>query len=363
MGSLVSAGLAPKQEKAGLLAPPARVEKVRKTGCLASSLTQPQPLVSPLLMFTCRPSVRIYRSTGEVIRASTSERCERKGFVQATVQRTANEMGRQRNGPPNCSTGTVDARCRGVAGLWKVESNFVFIWIHGRMRNFLARTAGLLVGLGVLALRMTCCIRIHNDPRREVTAAGLPHVFATLHAHQIAGSMGADRGTGAMVSRSIDGEIIIPALLVGGHVPIRGSSGIRKGGASALHALIDHVQVDRPAMLACDGPRGPRGRVQKGIGLLARKSNATVLTVVSIPSRRWIFSRTWDRLQVPKPFSTIDIYFGEPLRLDPDGSLDEFTRKVQDNLLQLEASVDPHEASVDKPSSATLPKCEPRAAA
>lgn len=213
------------------------------------------------------------------------------------------------------------------------------------MKRLLLSLVGYLIGFVVLTLRLTCRISVHNDPRPALTRAGKKHVFALLHAQQVGASMAAERGTGAMVSRSADGEIIVPALRVGGHVPIRGSSGTSKGGASALQALIEHVNLGRPAILAVDGPRGPRGTVQKGIGLLAKKTDAVVLAVVAIPSRRWIIARTWDRLQVPKPFSTIHCYFAEPLVSERDESLDHFAKRIQASLNRLEAEIDPEEGS------------------
>lgn len=214
------------------------------------------------------------------------------------------------------------------------------------MKRLIPRFVGWLIGFFVLILRMTCRTQIHNDPRPALTADGIGHVFALLHAQQVGASMAADRGTGAMVSRSEDGEIIVPALRIGGHIPIRGSSGNRKGGASALQALIEHVKGGRPAILAVDGPRGPRGKVQKGIGLLSRKTGAAVLAVVVIPSRRWILGSTWDRLQIPKPFSTLHCYFAEPLLMQPGESLEQFTSRIEVSLNQIEAQHDPQEANL-----------------
>ena len=197
------------------------------------------------------------------------------------------------------------------------------------MKRLRLRMVGWAIGLVVIVLRLTCRIHVHNDPRLVLTEAGMKHVFALLHAHQVAASMAAQRGTGAMVSRSDDGEIIVPALRVGGHVPIRGSSGTAKGGASALQALIEHVERGKPAILAVDGPRGPRGKVQRGIGLLAKKTDAAVLAVIAIPSRRWIMTRSWDRLQIPKPFSTIHCYFTEPINPQQDESFQQFLSLIK----------------------------------
>ena len=209
-----------------------------------------------------------------------------------------------------------------------------------------AQVVGWMVGLFVLVLRMTCRVRLHGDPRPEIEKAGMNHAFITFHASQLAGSMGAKPGTGTMVSRSTDGEILVPGLRLAGFVPIRGSSGPRaKGGATALHALIAHVNQGNAAMLAVDGPRGPRGKVQKGVGLLAKKANAAVIVAVLVPTRRWILTRTWDRTQIPKPFSRIDAYMSPPLILGPDESIADFVERVEVTLNRMEAQYDPEEAS------------------
>ncbi len=208
-----------------------------------------------------------------------------------------------------------------------------------------------IAGVYVLILRLTCRLRYHNDPRQRLARDGINNVIAALHAEQIAGSLGAEPGSGTMVSRSADGEIVVPALRVSGHVPIRGSSGsAEKGGATALQALIEHVKRGHPGMLAVDGPRGPRGCVQKGIALLAKKTDAAVITVIVVPSRRWILRKTWDRIQLPKPFSTIEYYFDQPLFPEPDEPLEHFTERVENQLNRLEAKHDPEEAAWTKPA-------------
>lgn len=203
-----------------------------------------------------------------------------------------------------------------------------------------------LIGLTIYALRLTCRLRIHNDSRAEIRSSGKLYVFAQLHAHQIAASMYGEYGTGAMVSRSADGEMIVPTLRLCGKIPVRGSSGrASKGGATALQALIRHVNGGRPAVIAVDGPRGPRGHAHKGICFLAQKTNNPVLPVLVIPARRWILSKTWDRLQIPKPFTTVHVYFGDPLDLGQNEDLTDFAKRVERSILALEAEHDPQEQS------------------
>ncbi len=204
-----------------------------------------------------------------------------------------------------------------------------------------------LVGLAIYTLRLTCRLRIHNDRRTEIRqASGRSYVFAQLHAHQIAASMYGEPGTGAMVSRSADGEMIVPTLRLCGKTPVRGSSGkARKGGATAIHALIQHVTTGWPAVIAVDGPRGPRGSVQKGAAFLAQKTGTPVLPVMIIPRRRWVIAKTWDRMQIPKPFTTVDVFFADPIPVGPDDDLDVIAEQVRVSLLAMETERDPVEAS------------------
>ena len=203
--------------------------------------------------------------------------------------------------------------------------------------------------IAISLLRSTCRIRVYNDPRPQLRAAGIPYVYSILHAHQVAITIGAEPGTGAMVSRSADGDIIARALKIRGCIPVRGSGGGKKskhgkGGGTALRKLIEHVHGGRPAVLAVDGPNGPRNQAHRGVAVLASETNAVVLNVVTIPSRRWILSRTWDRLQIPKPFSTIHGYFAEPISRRENETEDEFLRRIETSLNELERSFDPDEA-------------------
>lgn len=159
--------------------------------------------------------------------------------------------------------------------------------------------------------------------------------------------MGGEAGTAAMVSQSLDGELIVPTLRMMGVTPIRGSNRTRgqtKGGREALVGLIEHVDGGKPAYLAVDGPRGPRNRVHKGVAALSKKTGAVVINMVAVPERRWILAKTWDRLQIPQPFCRVHGYFAEPVRPITDESLEDYRRRIEASLNSLEAEHDPAEA-------------------
>jgi lysophospholipid acyltransferase (LPLAT)-like uncharacterized protein len=201
----------------------------------------------------------------------------------------------------------------------------------------------------MLILRATCRVRLHNDPRPTLRADGARYVYSVLHAHQIAAATCRERGTAAMVSQSRDGDFVSLGLKLVGIKTIRGSSrrrGKDNGGLSALSNLVEHVRTGHPAYLAVDGPRGPRNRVHKGIAVLSQQTGAAVLNVVAVPTRRWIFKRSWDRFQIPKPFCRIEIFVAAPIWPQHGEPIEQYRRRIEQSLCQLEILGDPAEASI-----------------
>jgi lysophospholipid acyltransferase (LPLAT)-like uncharacterized protein len=126
---------------------------------------------------------------------------------------------------------------------------------------------------------------------------------------------------GFLISPSVDGEA--PAMLarkLGGHV-IRGSS--THTGARALRDFYETIAKDgvSPA-LTPDGPKGPVHEFKPGALMLARLTGKPILPVSVAGS--WVFRfPTWDRFELPLPFSRVVIAYGEPVivprGLDADG--------------------------------------------
>ena len=220
---------------------------------------------------------------------------------------------------------------------------------------------GWVIAIAVFLLRACCRIRLHNDPRGNLRASSHAYVYSVLHSHQIATVIQGEVGTGAMVSRSDDGELLIPCLWLRGIVPIRGSNRHKtgdKGGLAAIEAMIVHVDGGAPGYLAVDGPRGPRNRVHKGIAVLSQRTGAAVINLVAVPSRRWIFTRAWDRFQIPKPFTVIHGYFSEPLFPQEDESVELYRKRIEISLNDLERKHDPIEC--DLAAAATLRRQTPK---
>ncbi len=100
--------------------------------------------------------------------------------------------------------------------------------------------------------------------------------------------------------------------------------------------------------MAVDGPRGPRSYVNGGIAKLSSATGAAVLIAVLIPRHRWISTRAWDRFQIPKPFTLIEMFFGPPLRLHEGEDLGAFRLRIENAIAALEEMHDPLEAAAGK---------------
>ena len=136
---------------------------------------------------------------------------------------------------------------------------------------------------------------------------------------------------GFLISPSVDGTG--PAMLVGkigGHV-IRGSS--THTGARALRDYYETIvkQEISPAITP-DGPRGPVHEFKPGAVMLSQLTGKPILPVSVAASRTWRF-RTWDRFELPLPFSRVVIAYGEPVKM-PRGLDVESLARMQGEMAQ-----------------------------
>lgn len=136
---------------------------------------------------------------------------------------------------------------------------------------------------------------------------------------------------GFLISASVDGTA--PAMLVqrvGGHV-IRGSS--THTGARALRDYYETIvkQQISPAITP-DGPRGPVHEFKPGAVMLSQLAGKPILPISIAASRTWRFG-TWDRFELPLPFSRVVIAYGEPVRM-PRGLDAESLARMQGEMAE-----------------------------
>ena len=114
----------------------------------------------------------------------------------------------------------------------------------------------------------------------------------------------------AIVSPSRDGDMLARILASKNVRAVRGSS--RRGGMNALLSMNHLMQQELVhAVITTDGPAGPWHKAKNGALFLAHSTNAHILPT-RIFHRNALHLPTWDKFQVPLPFSSALVRFGTP---------------------------------------------------
>lgn len=161
------------------------------------------------------------------------------------------------------------------------------------------------------------------------------------------------QGLWTIISKSRDGDMQDKIFRRFGFKTVRGSSG--RGGARAVVESIRVLKSGETMAFTPDGPRGPKGVVQPGIMLMAKKSGAALIPAGIAADRRW-FAPTWDSYMVPKPFARCVIQFGEPIYVPRSANEDE----VEQLRLKLEADIHRNQAQADARMGHRVPEADDR---
>ncbi|MGI8495005.1 MAG: lysophospholipid acyltransferase family protein [Pyrinomonadaceae bacterium] len=133
-----------------------------------------------------------------------------------------------------------------------------------------------------------------------------------------------NRGIVVITSQSFDGEYIARFIRRFGYGAVRGSS--TRGGVSALVELIRVMRTGLPAAFSIDGPKGPKYVAKAGACLLAKKTRNPMMPFVVETKNYWQI-KSWDALQIPKPFSRVCVFIGAPIFVSKDAGDEEIELK------------------------------------
>ena len=148
------------------------------------------------------------------------------------------------------------------------------------------------------------------------------------------------QNTVTVSSRSKDGQVMSDCVKHFGLETIRGSSnkeGRDKGGAAALIHAIRALKSGKNICFTVDGPQGPKYKVKPGIFKASQKSGAKILPITANMKSYWEI-KSWDRLQIPKPFSKVEVIIGDPITIEKGIGQEEFDAhqlKLEEKLLAL----------------------------
>jgi lysophospholipid acyltransferase (LPLAT)-like uncharacterized protein len=170
-----------------------------------------------------------------------------------------------------------------------------------------------------------------------IVAAGQQPIMAFWHGRILPATLFfRNRGIVVMISQNFDGEWITRVIERFGYETARGSTS--RGGSRALVQLRRELTAGKPVGFTLDGPRGPARVAQAGAVFLAGASGYPILPFHFESSAAWTLN-SWDRTQIPKPFATVALAVGEPLRVaDTSAAVVESSRSLlEEKLKALEA--------------------------
>lgn len=136
-----------------------------------------------------------------------------------------------------------------------------------------------------------------------------------------------------MISQSRDGQMITRVAQAFGVRAARGSSS-KKGIQAFLQLAHGLKKGNSDVAVTPDGPRGPRYAVHPGILYLSHLSQLPILPVTIHYAEKWE-AKSWDRFQIPKPFTRATLHIHDPLPAPSDASeetLKALGRKLAEQL-------------------------------
>ncbi|MCK8824274.1 lysophospholipid acyltransferase family protein [Fuchsiella alkaliacetigena] len=140
------------------------------------------------------------------------------------------------------------------------------------------------------------------------------------------------RGYYTLASLSKAGECISWVLNKLGWQIMRGSNlkgSKTKGSVRSLIRLIKVLRRGETVAITPDGPRGPRHQLSPGVLYLAQKSEAVVVPIgVAMAKKKEV--GTWDRFNIPYPFTKGAIYFAPAIEVPTELSKAEREAKKEE---------------------------------
>lgn len=137
-----------------------------------------------------------------------------------------------------------------------------------------------------------------------------------------------------LASPSKDGELISVPLEKFGFEMIRGSSGANS--TSSVLSLMRYLKKGYNIGTPLDGPKGPVNKAKSGMIYLAQKSGKEIIPIGGAYKSKWVFSRTWDKFQIPKPFTTMVCIIGDPIFIPKDADIEEYKEKIESKLNEID---------------------------
>ncbi len=224
-----------------------------------------------------------------------------------------------------------DERAERTAELLARADGFADLSAYTPRQRLIIRAADLAFYLLIKFIGATTRFTVEGwEHWEEVTQRGQQPIYTFWHDRILLSTyFWRRRGIVVMTSRSFDGEYIARFIQRFGYGAARGSSS--RGAVGALVEMVKLVRAGRPAAFTIDGPRGPRHVAKMGAVLLAKKTGAPVLPF-TVNAAHHYAAPSWDRLQVPRPFTRARVRIAQPIYVSADA--DDATLNAKRDELQ-----------------------------
>jgi len=211
-------------------------------------------------------------------------------------------------------------------------------WRESRSKRAQARLISALGFPIIAALGSTFRWRAEGiEHYQQVVDSGRQPIMAFWHGRILPATVYfRKRGIVVITSENFDGEWIAGIIERFGYGTARGSTS--RGAVKALVRLKRDMAAGKPAAFTLDGPRGPARVAQPGAVWLAKATGNPIVPFHIESDRHWT-ARSWDRTQIPKPWSNVSIAIGEPLEVPSnadEGALERARLNLEARLKVLE---------------------------
>jgi lysophospholipid acyltransferase (LPLAT)-like uncharacterized protein len=216
-------------------------------------------------------------------------------------------------------------------GLYRFAALSKYSWKQKLLIHIAEKAIYLLINL----ISKTVRFETENwENFEKIESAGKVPIYTFWHDRMFLGTyFFRRRGIIVMSSQSFDSEYTARVIQRFGYGAVRGSS--TRGGIRALTRMIRLSREGLPMGFTLDGPNGPPHVAKSGAILLAKKSGNPVMPFV-VEARSFWRINSWDKLQIPRPFTRALVIIAEPVYVGPDASNEE----VEIKRLELQSKLD-----------------------
>lgn len=194
--------------------------------------------------------------------------------------------------------------------------------LNSSVKNFL-RFIGIKTARSLSnVLLSTVKIKIENREALEnLLSRKQNFVVAFWHGSMVIGwYLHRNMNCSALVSKSKDGDVLAHILKKWNYKVVRGSSHI--GGNEALSILLQLIENNYSLAITPDGPTGPIHKMKAGAVIAAKKANVPLL-LTGIGCSKKIVLKSWDKFEIPYPFSTVKVKYSDAISINQNLSYNE----------------------------------------